>query len=260
MVKLILFYISGGAKCQKFLCEIIHVDQRSSISWEIPQFPVITSEFAFVQFKKNGQIHKGVIQKCELRTIQPGVFTCTSHCEIKIYGEKYTVLWKLVPGKSISDENGGNNPEIEFDDYFSEEDNDDFVQQPEDAKHCLPFKVLGTCHNVARQRALEEAYTYPEEYNRPIFAKIEAEPDNPYDKQGIAVYVMLSSHFEKVGYLAKELTQCVHPVLSDKLLDVDVKKIRICTTYRMAGFYLTLNITKNGLWDKQVVSASKKVK
>ena len=70
----------------------------------------------------------------------------------------------------------------------------------------------------------------------------------------------MSSHFEKVGYLAKELAHYVHPVLSDKSLEVDVKKIRFSTTYHMVGFYLTLNITKNGLWDKQVVSASKKVK
>ena len=220
---------------------------------------MITLEFTFVQFKKDTQLYKGVIQKCEARNIHPGTFTCNSHCEIEIHGEKYTVLWKLVPVKSTSTsgEKSHTASNTVSDDDLEE---DDLVQPPDGTKHCLPFKVLGTCHHVVRQKALEEAYIYLEEHNRPIFAKIEAEPDNPHDKHVIAVYIMSSSDYEKVGYLAKELTQYVHPVLSDKSLDVTVKKIRFCTTYRMVGFYLTLNITKNGLWDKKVINASKKVK
>ena len=58
---------------------------------ENPTIPCNNLGIYICTIKKNGQIHEGVIQKCELRTIQP-VFTCTSHSEIKIYGEKYTVL------------------------------------------------------------------------------------------------------------------------------------------------------------------------
>ncbi len=220
-------------------------------------------EFAFVRFKKGTEVLKGVILKDELANIQPGIFTCTSHCEIVINGKKYTVLWKLVPEKATSRRSvsSGSDPSVSntLPDDYRLEDSEDLVQPIEDIDHCLPFKVLGTCHTVDRQNVLERAFTYLEEHNRHVFAKIEAEPDNPYDKHAIAVYVMSSSDYEKVGYIAKELTQYVHPVLYDKSLDVSVKKIRFCTTYCMVGYYLTINISKKGLWDKQVISASKRV-
>ena len=42
------------------------------------------------------------------------------------------------------------------------------------------------------------------------FAKLEAEPDNRHDKNAIAVYMMSSSRYGKVDYLASELTCFVH--------------------------------------------------
>jgi hypothetical protein len=42
---------------------------------------------------------------------------------------------------------------------------------------------------------------------------------------------MSSGDYDKVGYIAKELTRYVHPVLNDPSLDVTVKKIHFCTTY-----------------------------
>ncbi|CAB4010027.1 Hypothetical predicted protein, partial [Paramuricea clavata] len=73
--------------CQEFLCEIIHVDQLSSVSWQIPQFPAMIFDFAFVRFKKGREVLKGVFLKDELANIQPGIFTGTSHCEIVVNGE-----------------------------------------------------------------------------------------------------------------------------------------------------------------------------
>ena len=70
---------------------------------------------------------------------------------------------------------------------------------------------------------------------------------------------MSSGDYDKVGYIAKELTQYVHPVLNDPSLNVEVKKIRFCAIYRMIRFYVTIEITKRGLWDDAVVRASKKV-
>lgn len=209
----------------------------------------MTLEFVFVTYTKGTQICKGVIQKSELANIQPGTFNCTSHCEIEIKSEKYTVLWKLVPC---------NSPPMDGD--CQSKDDLRFDQPPDDTLHCLPFKVLGTCYKANRQTALEEAFMYLEEYNRPIFAKLEAEPDNVNDKHAIAVYVMSSSDYEKVGYLPRELTQYVHPVLQCPSLNVSINNIRFSTTFRMIGFYLTLDITKRGLWAKEVIKASQKVK
>lgn len=44
------------------------------------------------------------------------------------------------------------------------------------------------------------------EYNRPVFSKLERVPDNVYDNNAIAVYVMTDDNYDKVGYIASELT------------------------------------------------------
>lgn len=113
--------------------------------------------------------------------------------------------------------------------------------------HCLPFKVLGTCYAAERQKALEEAYDYLYEHKRPLFVKLKAEPDNLYDKNAVPVYIMASSEYKRVGYLAHELTQFLHSLLNDPSLGVSVNKIRFCTTFLMISFYLTINITRKGL-------------
>lgn len=71
---------------------------------------------------------------------------------------------------------------------------------------------------------------------------------------------MASSEYRKVGYLAHELTQYLHPLLKDPSLEVSVNKIRFRTTFLMIYFYLTINITRKGLWEKAVFKASFKVK
>ena len=119
---------------------------------------------------------------------------------------------------------------------------------------------MGTCYSRECQKALEEANEYLYEHNRPVFVKLVKEPKNPHDKNAIAVHLMSSSDYNKVGYLASELTQFVHPLLEDPSLDVSVNKIRFCTTYLMIGFNLTITITKRGLWEKSVIKASRKVK
>lgn len=93
-----------------------------------------------------------------------------------------------------------------------------------------------------------------------MFAKLQAEPDNPLDKHAIAVYVISSADYEKVGYIATEMTQFVHPVLKDPSFQVSVKSIWFFTVFLMIGFYFTINITKSGPWDKTVVAACSKVK
>jgi hypothetical protein len=74
----------------------------SSTLWKIPQFPVITLEFVHVKFERESEIYRGVIEKKKMSDIQPGVFTCTSHCEIDIGTEKHIVLWELHKVKRMS--------------------------------------------------------------------------------------------------------------------------------------------------------------
>ena len=86
--------------------------------------------------------------------------------------------------------------------------------------------MTGTCHSTCRQDALEEAYSYLHEYNQPVFAKLEHEPDNPFDNNAIAVFVQTDAEYKKVGYIASELTKYVLPHLRESEFDVSVKHIR----------------------------------
>lgn len=199
--------------------------------------------------------------------LKQGEYLCTSHCEIEIEGKSYTVLWEIKPeDRAVT---FLPNPQSAANDYLSDEECNEDVESDESEEtreacvptsHCLPFKVLGQCYTAERQKALQESYEYLYENNRPVFVKLKAEPDNPYDRNAIAVYIMASSEYKKVGYLAQELTQFVHPLLNDPSLGVSVKKIRLCTTFLMIGFYLTIEITRKGFWEKAVVKASFKAK
>ena len=80
--------------------------------------------------------------------------------------------------------------------------------------------MLGTCYTADRQKAFEGSYEYLYEHNRTVFVKLKAEPDNPYDRNAITVYIMASSEYNKVGYLANELTQFVHPPLNVSSLGI----------------------------------------
>jgi hypothetical protein len=245
------FSLLGINNDEEFICHIMVID-RSSFHWKIPQFPVLTLEFNCVIFQKDDvQLCDGVVQTCELSKICTGKFKCLSHCEIDISGKRYTVLWKL---EKVNETQGNSNVQILNNEVLPEN------EETEQTTHCWPFKMLGTCHSTSRQHALEEAFSYLEEYNRPVFTKIEAEPENVHDKHAIAVYIMSSSDYEKVGYIPSELTKYIHPILKDPNLDVSVNRIRFCTTFQKIGFYLTIDITKKGLWDIAVVKASKNVR
>ena len=241
-------------------CEIIQINRFFSFSWRIPCFPVMAIEFVYVCFKKGSDILDGVIQKDAVDNVQRGVYNCTSHCQIRVESKPYTVLWTLIPVQKA----GHTAPSVSVttvcDSDTSDDDIDSYEHSDPVATHCLPFKVMGTCYSKARQDSLQEAFEYLYEHNRPVYARLQAEPENTHDKNAIAVYLMSSSDYEKVGYIAAELTRYLHPLLNDPSLEVSVKNIRFCTTFLMIGFYVTINITKRGQWDKQVIRASRTVK
>lgn len=114
---------------------------------------------------------------------------CTSHCQVQVGGKSYTVLWTLisvqkaahaVPSDSETAVPESDNSNNEID---SDEPNETVKTD------CLPFKVTGTCYSKARQDSLREAFEYLYEYNRPVYAKLQAEPENTRDKYAITVYL-----------------------------------------------------------------------
>lgn len=234
----------------------------SSFHWKIPQFPVICLEFNVVTFMKCMELHEGVVQTCDLPNISIGEFRCTSSCDIDVNGKMYKVLWKLHKKSEATFDCGIQEHPEESTPNNAQCGNEYLAPNDEEASttHRLQFKVLGTCYSTSRQNALENAYMHLNEHNRPVFVKLVPEPDNVHDKHAIAIYIMSSSEsYEKVGYIASELTKYVHPVLNQQDLEVDVDRIWFCIKFKMVGFYLTIGITRKGLWDNAVVQASKKV-
>ena len=222
-----------------------------------------------VHFKQGSEFGDGYIQKAMAADINWGEYLCTSHCKIEMEGKRFRVLWKLQPKDRavrlpLTPQSATNDPISDVHDESSEEDESDETEVAHETsistRRCLPFKVLGTCHSSDRQKALGESHEHLYEHNMPLFVKLRKEPDNLYDQNAIAVYIMASSDYKKVGYIARELTKFVHPLLSDPSFEVSVNKIRFSTTFLMIGFYLTIDITKTGVWEKAVVKASSKVK
>ena len=178
---------------------------------------------------------------------------------------EYTVLWELTsvkraptppnPRSSVCASTASTLP----DDKEADADDSDGDEAVEATVHTLPFKVLGTCYSTSRQEALKEAFEHMYGQNRHISVKLESEPCNTVDSRAIAVFIKSSADYKKVGYIASELTQFVHPLLEEQSLEVSVRAIRFCATFLMIGFYLTIDITKRGLWERAVIKASRKV-
>ena len=159
-------------------------------------------EFTKIKIEINGKNFSGLVKREADIEINQKV-KCNSYCRVKIDDVNYIVLWKFT---KCQDESGivtittqeaeeTSNPMLDL-----EESSDSH----KDIRHSLPFKVLGTCHSTCRQDALEEAYSYLHEHNRPVFAKLEHEPDNPFDNNAITVFVQTDAEYKKVGYIASE--------------------------------------------------------
>ena len=67
--------------------------------------------------------------------------------------------------------------------------------------------------------------------------------------------------FKPVGWIPSELTKFIHPILHEKeYLSVSVKHIKFRVLTNHVGFYITINVSKEGEWHKDVTRASKGVK
>ena len=155
----------------------------------IPDFPAITLEFPRVRvmFQHDNKELFGLINKDD--TIEEGRYVCTNHCSIILNEQECIVLWQLLheqPKRVTSPTvqtcgEGAEPPSIET----------------TKVAHTLPFKVLGTCYSKERQNSLDSALNYMEN-NHHVFVDLQCEPENKYEKNAIAIYLMYDM-FEKVG-------------------------------------------------------------
>lgn len=220
------------------------------LKWKIPCFPVMAIEFILAWAIINGQRQKILLSKASSRLKCPVNVRCFSHCTITIHSEIFLVMWNY---QEIKDTTSAelNNPEQS--DLFP-------MYQQSDVKHTLPFKVMGVAYSKEAQDHLEAAYDHLYVAKKIVHARVFPEPENAHDKNAIAVSIKYSDDWCKVGYIATELTKYLHAVWFDGLdFEVTVKHIKFRTSYLKVGFYITINLTRKGEWEPEVIKAPKKV-
>ena len=156
----------------------------------------------------------GVVNSLETITVFTK-YQCTKHCTIKLSDEQlYTVLWELKPKRNTRNVSITSNAKENTKPVDSPKDN------PNVQKHTLPFKVLEMCFTKERQCCLENAYDNIQN-NRYVDVDLVHESTNIHDPKAIAVLISTGNGFEIVGYLPRELTEFVHPLLSSGDMEVD---------------------------------------
>ena len=82
-----------------------------------------------------------------------------------------------------------------------------------------------------------------------------------YDKMTILVEINWGDKFRLIGCIPSELAKLIHPILNEKeYLSVSVKCIKFHVLTNYVGFYIIINVCKEGEWHKDVIFASKGVK
>ena len=201
----------------------------------------------------NGTHQQILISRASESVLCPVDVCCSSYCEIIIGGEKKQVFWKWSKvndgSTSVNEINTSEEEDLE------DEESDGSCDL---TQHTLPFKVMGVAYSTERQKHLENAFEISREGN--VNTKIVPEPDNAYDKDAISVMLDYGHEWSKIGYIAKELTRFLYPLLKQGLItNVSLKHINFRTSYLKVGFYATIQITRKGQWENAVHKASKRV-
>ena len=220
-------------------------------------------EFQYVDAEINGTHKQILVSRESVQHVTcPVDVCCTSYCEIVVSGKQHQVLWKWTQNKGAPTVTSASDIAPSHTESSEEKDQSDDHDEDEDddnsTEHTLPFKVMGVAYSAERQKHLENAFQILRERN--VEAKIVPESDNPYDKNAIAVMLDYGHDWSKIGYIAKELTKFLHPLLKCGFItNVSLKHINFRTTYLRVGFYATIQVTRKGQWENSVIKASKRV-
>ena len=168
-------------------------------------------EFLYVDAEIDDNFEQVLISRNSLQVKCPVDISCSSYCNIVVGGKKHRVFWTWARTSDTSeiDINSSDDSGDELD-SSSEIDN----ENSEDVLHTVPFKVLGSAYFVEHQKCLEDALED---------AKLVPESNNKYDKNAIAVMLVLDNEWNKVGYIPTELTRFLHPLLNhNKITNVSL--------------------------------------
>ena len=130
-------------------------------------------------------------------------------------------------------------------DSASEEVDDEFIDEP----YVAYSKVLGTGFQSSMENYLEEAQNYLVTSHDSVTVRLQPEPENEKDKDAILVQLDYSTVFISVGYIARGVTKCLHPLIEkNALINVEVEHISFSFTFGLSGHYMALSISKKGKW------------
>jgi hypothetical protein len=214
--------------------------------------------------EKDGELYDGLMSTCDINKaidVTNANIVCWCSCGIDINNKSYVVLWKWqVQEELLSDWEDLEETESEIS-HISETDlssdkgqNHTPLSQDEegvpDVTHTLPFKVLGIAHCKSYQDHLEKACEKLGEDKNSVTACIVCELDDEQNAEAICVMIDYGEGKQRVGYIARELTKFIHPLLcSDSIINVSIGKIKFQTLWLRIGFYMSVLVTRKGEWE-----------
>lgn len=162
----------------------------------------MTVDFKRADLMLNGKFVKGLL-KFDSTVSEPFPVEVhrSSSCYITIDVEEFLVVWEYsnVAVDELTDqESDCDEGELETESLLEPTNH-----EAENVIHCLPFKVMGVTYNTTIQDHLQAAKAIGCSL---VSAKLEAEPNNQYDSNAIAVFIDYGSNWVKISYIAKELT------------------------------------------------------
>lgn len=263
---------------------VTEVDENP-ISWVVPCFPVMTLQFVKVKYVDGDNELTGLIEYSD--SLQhdelPTTISWKSSCQIQLQdGNEYKVFWKWNKTLNELDENweeistsesevshisettsNSSEKSVKSVTEYSTEENgssDDVESDSPPIYHTLPFKVIGVAHSTKTQDRLDEALTKMK-VGGTVSAMLKPEPENEFDREAIAVHLDYRNGPCFIGYIQRELTKYLHPLLETRqITEVKVEDIRFRTSFSKFGLYIKISITRIGRWEPFVVRASLSVR
>lgn len=263
---------------------VTEVDQNP-ISWVVPSFPVMTLQFVKVKYVDGDSVLTGLINysDCLQHDELPTTISWKSSCQIQLQdGNEYKVFWKWTKTLNELHENweeistsesevshisettsSSSEKSVKSVTEYSTEENgssDDVESDSTPIYHTLPFKVIGVAHSTKTQDRLDEALTKMKG-GETVSAMLKPEPENEFDREAIAVHLDYGNGPCFIGYIPRELTKYLHPLLETRqITQVKVEDIRFRTSFSKFGLYIKISITRIGRWEPFVVRASLSVR
>ena len=93
--------------------------------------------------------------------------------------------------------------------------NSDDESDEESVQHKLGFKCIGAAHEKSRQEYLRKAETKLHKEQVPVIVRLRPESTNEKDSNAIAIDMNYGTGWNCVGYIARELTEYLHPLINN---------------------------------------------